>query len=984
MNNIKWFGLLFFCFFSLKITAQQQVVKGTVTDTSKEPLPGVNILIKGTTHGTVTDFDGNYELNAPKGAVLEFSFVGFQTQAKNVGVGNPVIINVTLQEDAQVLDDVVVIGYGVARKKDVTGSVNLVTTKDFNKGQNLSAGDLLQGKVAGVQITSGGGAPGDGQNIRVRGTGSLTLNSNPLVVVDGVPMNDGAIGGARNILNDINPEDIESMTVLKDASSTAIYGSRAANGVIMITTKKGKMNQETQVTVNSSISLSEVSDYVNLLSVDEFRALVNQTGNATQKAILGNASTNWQKEIYQVAPTTNTTVGISGNLASIPYRLSLGHTYADGVLRTDNFQRGTAKLSLTPQFFDNSLKTELNLSGSFVKNRFAERGAIGAAIEFDPTQPVYWNSSKYAGYFSWLDNDGGNTQNNNAPVNPMALLNLRNNTSEVKRLISNFKVDYTLPFFKDITATINAGVDVTDSKGNDFTDPRMPNSSADFNGVTTIYGNKAINMLFDAYANYMKDIGNHSISFMAGHSYQKFEFTNDSEKTQFFKGKNNVITPVIDKSRNTLLSFFGRANYSYDNRYMLTATLRADASSKLNPDDRWGYFPSVALAWNAKNESFLKENETINELKLRLGYGEVGNVNGLGDYLFLTRYIGSVNNEAYYQIGNTFVPTARPESLNKNLRWEVGNTLNAGIDYGFWQNRVSGSIDVYRKLTKDLIAESNVAPFTNYGSRISSNIGDMENKGIEFLLNVVPVRTDDINWTLSYNIAYNDNKITRLTNLQNVGGVNGGTGNTVQRHQEGYAPYTFFLYEQVYATDGKPIEGAYVDRNNDGKITEDDRYMGKSPYADVTMGLTTNLNYKNWDLNIATRASLGNYVYDNVSSANASLDRVYSDGILRNTIATYYDTLLSNRTTETLLSDMYLHDGSFFKIDNITLGYNFPKDKYGIRVYGTVQNVLTLTNYKGLDPEVVTFDGFGKPTFGIDSNVYPRPRTYLVGINVNF
>ncbi|GET47237.1 TonB-dependent receptor SusC [Capnocytophaga felis] len=974
--------LLLFLFVSVGLYAQQ-IVKGTVKDAATgDPLPGVSVLVKGTTHGTATDFDGMYELKAEKGQTLVFSYIGFKTQEVLVKTENQTV-NVNLQEDTQQLDDVVVIGYGVAKKKDVTGSVNLVTTKDFNKGQNLSAGDLLQGKVAGVQITSGGGAPGDGQNIRVRGTGSLTLNSNPLVVVDGVPMNDGAIGGARNILNDINPDDIESMTVLKDASSTAIYGSRAANGVIMITTKKGKVNQETQVVLNSSISIAEVSDYVNVLSAGEFRKLVNETGTDTQKAILGNASTNWQKEIYQLAPTSNTTVGISGNLASIPYRLSLGHTYADGVLRTDKFQRGTAKLSLTPRFFDNSLKTELNVSGSYVKNRFAERGAIGSAIEFDPTQSVRTNSDKYDGYFSWLDASSG-SQSNTAPVNPMALLNLRNNTADVKRLISNLKVDYTLPFFKDITATVNAGVDITESNGKDITDPKMPNSSTDFNGVTTIYGNKAVNMLFDAYANYVKDLGKHSISFMAGHSYQKFEFTNDSNQTQFFKGKDNLVIPVIDKSRNVLLSFFGRANYSFDNRYMLTATLRADASSKLNPDDRWGYFPSVALAWNAKNESFLKESENVNELKLRLGYGEVGNVNGLGDYLFLTRYVGSINQGAYYQFGNQFVPTARPESLNKNLRWEIGNTLNAGIDYGFWQNRVSGSIDVYRKLTKDLIAESNVAPFTNYGSRISSNIGDMENKGIEFLVNVVPVRTDDVNWTLSYNIAYNDNKITRLTNLQNVGGISGGTGNTVQRHQEGYAPYTFFLYQQVYDNKGFPIEGAYVDRNNDGKITEDDRYMGKSPYADVTMGLTTNLNYKNWDLNIATRASLGNYVYDNVSSANASLDRVYSDNILRNTIATYYDTLLSKRTTETLLSDMYLHDGSFFKIDNVTLGYNFPKDKYGIRIYGTVQNVLTLSKYKGLDPEVVTLDGFGRPTFGVDNNVYPRPRTYLLGINVNF
>ena len=980
MNKLLYAVVFFLC---VGIGYAQQIsIKGMVKDGTGEPLMGASVVVKGTSHGTATDFDGNYELKVDRGAVVVFSSVGYKSQevvAKAAGT-----MNIVLQEDMQQLEDVVVIGYGVAKKSDVTGSVNLVTTKDFSKGQSLSADQLIQGKVAGVQITSAGGAPGEGQNIRVRGTGSLTLNSNPLVVVDGVPMNDGFIGGSRSVLNAINPEDIESMTVLKDASSTAIYGSRAANGVIMIVTKKGRMNQEMQVSVNSSISFSQVSNYVDLLSAEDFRKLVNETGSADQKNILGNANTNWQKEIYQIAPTTNTTVGISGDYKSIPYRLSVGHTYADGILKTDKFQRGTAKLTLTPQFLDKSLRTEFNVSGSFIKNRFADKGAIGAAVEYDPTQSIYGGPDKYAGYHTWMT---GNTKNNNAPSNPLALLNLRNNTSTVKRLISNVKLDYNLPFFKEITATVNAGIDYTKSNGDDITDPRMPSSSATFNGVNTQYTNEASNALFDAYANYLKEIGKHNLSFMAGHSYQRFYFSKVSTKTEYFTGQKNLVTPVDDKNRNVLLSFFGRANYGYDNRYMLTATLRADASSKLNPDDRWGYFPSVALAWNAKNEDFLKEKETVNELKLRFGYGEVGNVNGLGDYLFLTRYVGSVNDAAYYQIGNRYIATARPESLNKHLKWEVGNTLNAGIDYGFFGNRFFGSLDVYRKVTKDLIAEANVAPFTNYGSRIASNIGDMENKGVEFIASVVPVRNDEknINWTLTYNIAYNKNEITKLTNLQNVGGINGGTGNTVQRHQEGYAPYTFYLYQQVYDAQGNPIEGAYVDRNGDGTIDENDRYMGKSPYPDVTMGLTTNLTYGQWDLNIATRASLGNYVYDNVSSANASLDRVYSDNILRNTPSTYYDTLLSTRKTQTMLSDMYLHDASFFKIDNITLGYNFPQDKkLRVRLYATMQNVLTLTKYKGLDPEVMSLDSNNRATSGIDNNVYPRPKTYLFGINLNF
>ena len=985
--KVKIHRLLYAVVFFLCVSygyAQQIPLKGNVKDGAGQPLMEVSVLVKGTNHGTATDLDGNYQLNVDKGATLVFSAIGYKTHEVKV-TGNT--LNVTLQEEVQMLDavEVVAIGYGSARKKDLTGSVNMVSSKDFNKGQNMSADQLLQGKVAGVQITSAGGAPGDGQNIRVRGTGSLTLNSNPLVVIDGVPMNDSAIGGARSILNSINPDDIESMTVLKDASSTAIYGSRAANGVIMITTKKGKKNQETQLVVNSSIDFSQVSDFVDLLSANEFRALVNQTGKDNQKGLLGNANTDWQKEIYQIAPTTNTTLGISGNLNSIPYRLSVGHTYADGVLKTDKFQRGTAKLSLTPAFLDNSLRTEFNVSGSFIKNRFADRDAIGAAVEYDPTQSVYGGPAKYAGYHTWMQN--GN-KNNNAPSNPLALLYLRDNTSTVNRLISNVKVDYILPFFKDITATINTGIDYTKSNGDDIVDPRRPSSSGTFNGTNTHYTNIASNALFDAYANYVKEIGKHNLSFMVGHSYQRFYFSKVSSLTEYFIGERDKITLKDDKNRNVLISFFGRANYSFNDRYMLTATLRADASSKLNPDDRWGYFPSVAFAWNVKNESFLKEKETVNDLKLRLGYGEVGNVNGLGDYLFLTRYVGSVNEGAYYQLGDKFIATARPESINKNLKWEIGNTINAGIDYGFFGNRLFGSIDVYRKLTKNLISEANTAPFTNYGSRIASNIGDMENKGIEFIANVVPVRDTEknINWTLSYNIAYNKNEITKLTNLQNVGGIKGGTGNTVQRHQEGYAPYTFYLYQQVYDGQGNPIEGAYVDKNGDGKIDENDRYMGKSPYPDVTMGLSTNLTYKQWDLNIATRASLGNYVYDNVSSANASLDRVYSDNILRNTPRSYYDTLLSERKTATMLSDMYLHDASFFKIDNITLGYNFPSaNKLKVRLYATMQNVLTLTKYKGLDPEVLSVDtSNNRATSGIDSNVYPRPKTYLFGINLNF
>ena len=953
--------------------AQQITVKGTVKDGSGQPLMGASVLVKGTSHGTAADFNGNFELKVDKGVTLVVSSVGYKSREVAAKAGT---MNIVLQEDTQQLEDVVVIGYGAIKKKDLTGSVNLVTDKDFNKAPAVNADQLIQGKIAGVQMTSASGAPGEGQTIRIRGNGSLSLTSNPLIVIDGVPMNDGGVGGSRSIFNSINPEDIESMTVLKDASSTAIFGSRAANGVIMITTKKGKMNQDTQVAVNSSISFSQVSDYVNLLSADEFRALVNQTGTVAQKAILGDADTNWQKEIYQVAPMSNSTLVLSGAYKTLPYRVSVGHSYADGVLRTDNFKRTNAKISLNPTFFDKSLKLELNANGTYMQNRFADKGAIGAAVEYDPTQSVFGGLAKYGGYHAWVNPNNG-SRYDLAPNNPMAMLKFLDDSSKVYRFIGNAKVDYTLPFFKDITASVNVGIDYSKGEGDKITDRRMPTSTPDFDGAKTTYTNKATNKLFDAYINYMKDIKEtHNIGLMIGHSYQSFEFDDNSTDYSYFTNPgDNKEVPNINKSRNVLMSFFGRANYSYKNRYLLTATLRADASSKLNPDDRWGYFPSVALAWNVSNENFLKDNKTLNELKLRFGYGEVGNVNGLGDYLFLTNYTRSQDG-ASYQLGDSFYQTYRPGVTNKNLRWEVGNTLNAGIDFGFLDNLITGTLDVYRKQTKDLIAETTIDPFTNFKNRVNANVGDMENKGIELGLTVTPIRNieKNIRWSFNYNIAYNENKITRMPDDQPTGGIAGGTGNRVQLHREGETPYAFYVYQQVYDAQGKPIENAFVDRNGNGKIDEGDRYLYKSPFAPVTMGFGTDLNYKNWDLNITTRANIGNYVYNNTQSRLDQFAEITANsGFLRNIKA---NSNFQRHNDQSWLSDYYLENASFFKLDNITLGYTFPHtDKMYIRLYGTVQNVLTITKYSGLDPEV-----YG----GIDNNFYPRPQTYLLGLNVNF
>ncbi|MEB3015323.1 TonB-dependent receptor [Capnocytophaga ochracea] len=953
--------------------AQQITVKGTVKDGSGQPLMGASVLVKGTSHGTAADFNGNFELKVDKGVTLVVSSVGYKSREVAAKAGT---MNIVLQEDTQQLEDVVVIGYGAIKKKDLTGSVNLVTDKDFNKAPAVNADQLIQGKIAGVQMTSASGAPGEGQTIRIRGNGSLSLTSNPLIVIDGVPMNDGGVGGSRSIFNSINPEDIESMTVLKDASSTAIFGSRAANGVIMITTKKGKANQDLKISFNTSIALQDVNDYVDVMNANQFRQTVKGLNNPAAEALLGNADTNWQKEIYQTAPMSNSTLILSGAYKTLPYRVSVGHSYADGILRTDNFKRTNAKISLNPTFFDKSLKLELNANGTYMQNRFANKDAIGAAVEYDPTQSVFGGLAKYGGYHAWVNPNNG-SRYDLAPNNPMAMLKFLDDSSKVYRFIGNAKVDYTLPFFKDITASVNVGIDYSKGEGDKITDRRMPTSTPDFDGAKTTYTNKATNKLFDAYINYMKDIKEtHNIGLMIGHSYQSFEFDDNSTDYSYFTNPgDNKEVPNINKSRNVLMSFFGRANYSYKNRYLLTATLRADASSKLNPDDRWGYFPSVALAWNVSNENFLKDNKTLNELKLRFGYGEVGNVNGLGDYLFLTNYTRSQDG-ASYQLGDSFYQTYRPGVTNKNLRWEVGNTLNAGIDFGFLDNLITGTLDVYRKQTKDLIAETTIDPFTNFKNRVNANVGDMENKGIELGLTVTPIRNieKNIRWSFNYNIAYNENKITRMPDDQPTGGISGGTGNRVQLHREGETPYSFFVYQQVYDAQGKPIENAFVDRNGNGKIDEGDRYLYKSPFAPVTMGFGTDLNYKNWDLNITTRANIGNYVYNNTQSRLDQFGEITANsGFLRNIKA---NSNFQRHNDQSWLSDYYLENASFFKLDNITLGYTFPHtDKMYIRLYGTVQNVLTITKYSGLDPEV-----YG----GIDNNFYPRPQTYLLGLNVNF
>ena len=949
----------------------QQTVSGTVTESSNGmPIPGVNIIVKGTSNGTITDFDGNYTLNNVENEnVLVYSFLGFAT--KEITFNGQKTIDVTLDESQNALDEVVLVGYGSVRKKDATGAVNQVSTEDFNKGQISTAGELITGKIAGVNVTSGGGAPGEGQNIVIRGQGSLSLNSSPLIVVDGVPLNDENVGGSRNALDFINPNDIESMTVLKDASSTAIYGARAANGVILITTKRGT-GQEFKFNYSGTTSVFRPTDYVDVMDADQFRSLINEVGAPAAIDKLGDSNTNWQKEIYADAIGFDHNLSTTGNIGGfMPTRASIGYTDQDGILRGDNFSRTTGSVSLRPSFMDGHIKVEVNGRGMYTENTFADRGAIGSSVDFDPTQSIYDANSPFGGYFTWLNSDG--VQNSLAPTNPVALLNLIDDTAEVRRLIGNAKVDYKLHFFPDLTATVNVGYDKSNSHGRKIVSDQLPSSQLDWNGSYSNYINNSTNKLFDAYLTYTKEVEKHSISAVAGYSYQSFENDNYSFDSEAQEDGNDF--EFVDKWKSTLLSYFGRANYNFDDRYLLTATLRADASSKLNPDDRWGYFPSFAVAWNVINEDFFQSN-TINQLKLRVGYGEIGNVNGLGDYNFLTRYTGSRSN-ANYQFGSGYFQTYRPEAYNENLRWEIGKTINAGIDYSLFDNRISGSVNGYIKKTEDLISYVTIDPFTNFSNGIDKNIGDMENKGIEFEINVVPVQTDNLKWSIGYNISYNKNEITNLPDQVEVGGINGGTGNNIQLHKEGYSPFSYWVYKQIYDVDGRPIEGAFVDRNGDNQINDQDKYLYKDPYADIIMGLNTNLNFKNWDLSIVSRANLGNYAYNNMASSKAYENRATANNILTNLQTDYFNAGFQTITETNLQSDYYVQEASFFKLDNVTLGHTFANifDESNLRVYGSVQNVLTVTDYEGLDPEIGG---------GIDNNFYPRPRTFTVGVNLNF
>ena len=990
-------------FLSIGAFAQQIAVKGHVKDTTGEPVIGANVLVKGTTNGTITDFDGNFMLNVPKDAILSVSFVGY----KSAEVKAASTVMVTLEDDSQVLDAVVVIGYGSVKKNDMTGSVTAIKPDKLNKGLITNAQDMMTGKIAGVSVISKGGAPGEGATIRIRGGSSLTAENDPLIVIDGLAMDNKGVKGLANPLSMVNPNDIESFTVLKDASATAIYGSRASNGVIIITTKKGQAGARPTISYDGNVSVSTVKSTVDVMDGDQFRSFIKDIWGEDSEAYskLGNANTDWQKEIFRPAVSTDHNLTISGGLKNMPYRVSFGYTNQNGIVKTSKFERYTASVSLAPSFFEDHLKVNANLKGMIAKNRYADGSAVGSAVSFDPTQSVRsddpYHQYYFDGYFQWNtdasslnDDTWKRTFNSNAPGNPVALLEEKDDRAISKSLIGNLELDYKFHFLPDLHAHVNGGMDL--STGKQYTDVSPYSSTNNYYGSYGWEQKDKYNLSLNAYLQYSKDFTDkHRFDVMAGYEWQHFHDTSDQEYWGLYPLSNNVVENRGQRYNNTssgsatesyLVSFFGRVNYTLLDRYLFTATVRQDGSSRFHKNNRWGLFPSFALGWKLKEEAFLKDVDVLSDLKLRLGYGITGqqNINS-GDYPYLAVYETNKDG-AYYPIlgeGTTY----RPNAYNPDLKWEKTTTYNVGLDFGFLNNRINGAVDYYYRKTTDLLNSVFVSAGTNFKNKVLSNVGSLENSGIEFSINSKPVVTTDWTWDLGFNITYNKNEITKLTtgdseNYYVAAGDNIGGGRDMKAmaHAVGHPASSFYVYQQVYDENGKPIENEFVDRNGDGTINGDDRYFYKKPTADVLMGLTSRLSYKSWDFSFSLRASLNNYVYNSVEAGGSDCNptSVYSFGALNNRPLMGVANNIQSKNDNTLLSDYFVQNASFMKCDNITLGYSFKKlfgAPIGGRVYAAVQNVFTITKYKGLDPEVEK---------GLDNNIYPRPLTTLIGLSLNF
>ncbi len=969
---LRMLGLILGLFLSVGAFAQIEV-KGHVKDAAGEDIIGATVRVEGTQTATVSDFDGNFVLKAKEGATISVSYVGYQTATVKAAP----TVEVTLQDDATVLQDVVVIGYGTVRKSDATGSVMSVEADQLNKGLATSPADLLQGKTPGVQIVSTSGAPGASSKIRIRGGSSLSASNDPLIVIDGLPISSTEISGG-DMLNTINPNDIESFSILKDASATAIYGSRASNGVILITTKKGKAGSKPRINVDMSGTFKTVAKKVDVLSADAFREffMANYGTNADAVAALGNANTNWQDEIYRNTFAEEINASVSGGYVSgnkvfkMPYRVSAGFLNNDGNLKTTGMSRGNFGFNLTPTLFDDRLTINLNGKGVFTHNKFADEGAIGSAIQYNPLKPV---DNK------WESNGAPNTM---STLNPVFQLNEQHKSSYVRRFVGNAQFDYKFKFLDGLRANLNLGLDISTTSGWNISDyqsevsyhNKVENGTGLWEKYTQLRRDQTLEFYL-AYAKELKEI-NSRFDVLAGYSWQHFYNKTTNEKKSN-DGNNKYLygDPTLFKTESYLISFYGRLNYTFMDRYLLTFTIRDDGTSRFQ-NNKWGVFPSAALAWRISEENFMKNVDWLSNLKLRLGWGITGQQNiNQGDYPSIATYHTNQHG-SLYMFGNNVIIPITPKGYASQIKWEETTTYNIGLDFGFLGNRINGSIDVYMRKTKDLLNKVPVASGTNLTNYLLTNVGDMENKGIEGALNVVPIEQKDLRWEIGFNIAYNKNKITRLTASDDPsypgvedGGISGGVGNKIQIQKVGNPMNSFYVLQQVYDETGKPLEGIYVDRNHDGQITDDDRYVYYKPDPDVIIGLNTELSYKKWTLSAAFRSFLGNYVYNNVASNTEMKADMWTNNFICNRVST---APYSNFQQAQYKSDYYVQNASFLKLDKITLAYNIAP---WVRVNFTAQNVFTITKYDGVDPEVAN---------GIDNNMYPRSRNFILGASFNF
>jgi iron complex outermembrane receptor protein len=970
--------------------AQQKSISGRVVDATNSPMPGVTVSVKNKNTVTTTNEKGEFSIPAATDDVLVFSSVGYAPIEERIRTS----VNLTITFNnlsANNLNEVVVVGYGTTRKRDLTGSVATVTAGNFQKGQISTPEQMIAGKIPGVSIISNGGRPGSGSVIRIRGGSSLRASNDPLIVIDGVPLDNNAIPGSSDPLSFINSNDIESFTVLKDASAAAIYGTRASNGVLIITTKKGTAGK-LRGNFTTTNSVSAITKKVDVLEADQFRSIVQAHGTLDKIAMLGGANTDWQNEIFQTAISTDNNISVNGGIKGLPYRFSVGYLNQTGVLKTDYLQRASATLVLNPVFFDNHLKVDLNVKGSLQKVRFAVADAIGAATSFDPTQPVSVKSSRFGGYYEWLDAASTTGLKDLAGRNPVGLLKQRLDKGNPNRSIGNLQLDYKFHFLPELHANVNVGYDIAEGKGTIYiSDSAASNYVAGgTGGRNDRYRQTKKNTVFDFYLNYVKELTaiKSRVDVTAGYSYNNYLTTIYNFALYNARGDkypNSDPAFSSNKPEHTLVSFFGRANYSFKDRYLLTATLRRDGSSRFGPDNKWGMFPSVALAWKIKSESFLANNSTVTDLKLRAGYGITGQQDGINDYDFLSFYALSAPN-ATYQFGNTYYQMYRPGGYNPTIKWEQTATTNIGIDVGFLNNRITGSIDLYYKKTSDLLNLIPQPAGTNFSAFFISNVGDMDNKGIEFNINAQPVNQVNFTWDVGFNLTYNKNEITNLTVVPKdknypgiqAGAISGGVGGGFAQIQAvGYSKNTFNLYKQVYDEKGKPVEGVFVDKNEDGLINQDDLYKGKSANPDVFMGFTTNVTYNKWSAGFVLRASIGNYVYNNIYSNGGRLNQVVANPVLYNGSANYLETGFIGNSNE-LLSDYYIQNASFLRMDNLTIGYNvgrFYHDKANLRLNAGIQNVFVITKYKGIDPEI---------SAGVDNNFYPRPRVFSLSASLGF